>query len=1100
MYRSSLRAKTAVSSAALVALGALVAGGLTAMPAAAAPSPEKKPVAKSELGSKDRQLLAKARRDGERTVTMLVAADRGQNDAVINRLTDLGATVSKREDSLDYVRVQVPISKVEKAAKVDGLTAADLDEVIPLEDPRPGGETGGNGTVDPTPYPAPGAATPQSNPYMPIADTKAAQFQQANPKFDGRGTTIGILDSGVDLGNSALQTTTTGERKVTDWVTYTDPARDAAGNNLDGDPTWVYMDDQVSGPTFTFKGATYSAPAGAYRVGLFNERAPNLGGEVGNDVNRDGNPAGSVGTFAVLWDTTSNTVRVDANQNKNFSDDKAMSDYRTNFDVGAFGTDNPGTAIVESMPFVVQPDKANNAVNIGIVSGAHGSHVAGITAANKMFGGAMTGAAPGAKIKSVRVCLFVAGCTAHALVEGMIYVAQQKVDVINMSIGGLPALNDGNNTRAVLYDRLIDQYKVQMFISAGNSGAGLNTIGDPSVATKVMSVGSYITNETWKSNYGSSTVQNDNMHPFSSRGPREDGGFKPQIIAPGSAVSTVPTWQSPAGACLPHNCPVGYAMFNGTSMASPQAAGAAAALLSAAKQSRVDVEPERLRKVFNSTARFIGNYGAHAQGNGLIDVPAAWNMLKAGVKKDDTITSSVPVNTVLSGFLATPGQGQGIYDREGVKAGDSYTREYTFTRTSGGSKATYNLSWVGNDGTFSSATTISLPRGTAVKLPVSVTPATSGIHSAILNLDDPKTRGVDYQTMNTVVAADQFSVANNFAVTKSGTIARNQAKSFFYAVPAGTPAFKVDIQGGGTTPGAGQIRFLRFHPYGVGIDVNSTPNYYNPPACTPSSAATCNVGQAQSRTVTNPLAGVWEVVVEARRTSDTLEAPFSLTASILGATISPNPDVIASATAGVPVSRSYTLTNKFGAFTGRAVGGGSLGSAKRGQESIANLAQKTHPLQVTAGSSSLRATIGNTSDTAADLDLFVYNCTASGANPETLAGCTLAGQSADGDSEESVTIASPAAGAWSVLVDGFAVPAGTTTYDYVDVFVNSAFGSVSVTDSNALRPAGATWTVPGTVIANAAPAAGRVLLGGVQVRTDANVLVGSSDVVVQQVQ
>lgn len=73
----------------------------------------------------------------------------------------------------------------------------------------------------------------------------------------------------------------------------------------------------------------------------------------------------------------------------------------------------------------------------------------------------------------------------------------------------------------------------------------------------------------------------------------------------------------------------------------------------------------------------------------------------------------------------------------------------------------------------------------------------------------------------------------------------------------------------------------------------------------------------------------------------------------------------------------------------------------------------------------------------------------------------------------------PAAGNWPVLIDGFAVPAGTTTFNYVDVFVNAAFGSVSVRDANALRPAGSLWTVPGTVIANVAPASGRVLLGNV---------------------
>ena len=163
----------------------------------------------------------------------------------------------------------------------------------------------------------------------------------------------------------------------------------------------------------------------------------------------------------------------------------------------------------------------------------------------------MSGAAPGAKIVSVRVCLFIAGCTAHALIEGMIYAAKQaNVDVINMSIGGLPALNDGNNARAVLYDRLIEQYNVQMFISAGNSGAGLNTIGDPSVATKVMSVGSYITNDDLAGQLRLATRRTPTTCTPSRRAVRaRTAAFKPQIIAPGSAISTIPMWQ-PAARCL----------------------------------------------------------------------------------------------------------------------------------------------------------------------------------------------------------------------------------------------------------------------------------------------------------------------------------------------------------------------------------------------------------------------------------------------------------------------------------------------------------------------------------------------------------------------
>ena len=1032
------------------------------------------PPGKGKLSKQERALLASARAEGKSNVTLLIASKAGANGSVASGIQSLGGTIRYRDDSLDYIRALVPTSKVEAVAELSGVQAVELDQVIPLEDPRP------EGAEPPTPQPPPGSSTPNNNPYMPIGDTGASQFRAANPTYDGRGVTVGILDTGVSLDHPSLLTTSTGQAKVVDWVTYTDPFND-------DDPTWVDMAAQVSGSSFTFNAVTYTAPAaGSYRIGLFNERDPRLGGELGNDVNRDGNPPSSSGIFAVLWNTSTNQVWVDTNQNASFADQTAMTDYKVNRDVGTFGTDNLLTDVREAIPFVVQTDGKQKAVNIGIVSGAHGSHVAGIVSANAMFGGAMSGAAPGAKLVSVRVCLFIAGCTSHALIEGMIYAAKQSnVDVINMSIGGLPALNDGNNTRAVLYNRLIEQSGVQMFISAGNSGSGMNTVGDPSVATKVMSVGTYITKDTWQKNYGSDSTFVDNIHGFSSRGPREDGGFKPQIIAPGAAISTTPLWQPGGPVAGTYVLPPGFSMFNGTSMAAPQATGAAALLLSAAKQTGVQKQPVQLRQALNSSARYIDpRYGAYEQGNGLIDVGAAWNLLKTNIKTVD-ISSSVAVNSLLSGFLATPGVGTGIYDREGVTLGSSYTRQYTFVRNSGGGGAvTYNLSLVGNDGTFSlGASTISLSKGVPATLNVTVNPSSVGAHSAILNLNDPSTTGIDYQTMNTVVVPDTFTAGNNYSVTKTGSIGRNQTLSYFFRVPAGTPAFKVDFSGPSATPGTGQARFLRFHPYGVGIDSNASTSCYSP------SAGSCS-GSPLSRTVTNPQAGVWEVTVEARRTSDTASAPYTLTATILGASVSPNPDVIASATIGVPIARSYTLTNLFGAFTGRAVGT-TLGSARTGVFSIANLAQQQYPVAVTAGSTSLRATIGGTSDPAADLDLFVFNCTAG--------PCVLAGQSADGDSEESVTIANPAAGNWVVLIDGFAVPAGTTTYNYVDVFVNAAFGSVSVTDANALRPSGASWTVPGSVTANAAPASGRVLLGNVQVRTDTNVLVGQGDVIVQSV-
>ncbi len=660
---------------------------------------------------------------------------------------------------------------------------------------------------------------------MPTGDTGAAQFALANPSWDGRGVTIGIVDTGISLDHPSLTTTSTGERKIVDWVTGTHPTDE-------NDPTWVNMEAQVSGASFAFGSVTYTAPAnGTYRIGLFNERDPRLGGEVGSDVNRDGNPAGSSGIFAVLWDTATNKVWVDTNQNASFADQAAMTDYKVNFDVQYFGTDNPATAVAERMPFVVQTNGSAKFVNIGIVAGAHGSHVAGIASGNSLFGGQMSGAAPGAKIVSLRACLFIAGCTAHALLDGMIYVAKESnVDVINMSIGGLPSLNDGNNARCIVYTRLIEQSNVQMFISAGNSGSGVNTVGDPSVCGKVMSVGSYISKDSWQRNYGSDSSFVDNLHGFSSRGPREDGDFKPSFVAPGSAISTTPLWQPGGPVAGTYALPPGYSMFNGTSMAAPQAAGAAALLVSAAKQQNVQQQPDQLRQAFTSSARFLDSarIGAYEQGNGLINVGAAWDLLKTNIKTVD-ISSAVPVNTLITGFLATPNVGRGIHDREGVTLGQSYVREYTFTRNSGGGgSTTYNASWVGNDGTFSSAGSISLARGAPTSFPVNVNPSSVGVHSALLNLDDPSTAGIDYQTMNTVVVPDVFTADNNYTLVKSGTIGRNQTKSFFFKVPANTPALKVDLTGPSVTAGTGQVRFLRFHPYGVGHRLELEPGQLLP--------------------------------------------------------------------------------------------------------------------------------------------------------------------------------------------------------------------------------------------------------------------------------
>ncbi|MFJ8533390.1 S8 family serine peptidase [Streptomyces sp. NPDC093591] len=1076
-------ARIAVAAGLVAALSAAgpIPMAMAADPAPAATDPSVKS-AHDKLGSDDADLLAEAKADGDKNVTMMVATAPGQTEKVAEQLDAVGS-VGRTYDKLGYVRATVPTGKADSAiaaaAKLSSVHGIDLREEIPLDDPAVGT---GKSTAAATSYSGPSKSTPAENPYNPSYETGAVDFVEDHPKADGRGITIGILDSGVDLGHPALRKTTTGERKIVDWVTATDPL-------LDSDRTWRPMVTSVSGPTFTYGGKTWTAPAGSYQVSTFLE-SYTTGGDAAGDANRDGDKTDSWG---VLYDAANGTVRVDLNNNNDFGDDTPMKPYKDGFQIGYFGTDDPATDIAERQPFVVQIRKdvpmdplggdwvgqKRDFVNIGVIESEHGTHVAGITAANGLFGGEMNGAAPGAKLVSSRACTWTGGCTNVALTEGMIdLVVNRGVDIVNMSIGGLPALNDGNNARAELYTRLIDTYGVQLVISAGNSGPGANTIGDPALSAKVISVGATISKETWAANYGSVVQKPYAMMPFSSRGPREDGGFTPTLSAPGASINTIQTWLPGAPvADAGYSLPAGYGMLQGTSMASPQAAGASALLLSAAKQKGIALTPAKLRTALTSTADHIKGVQAYEEGAGLINIEDAWDSIRDGATAHE-YTVKAPVDTAIDQFLKTPGFGTGVYDREGgLKAGQKKTYAVTITRTSGADKAIrHELHLENNAGdTFRivGSDEISLGLNKPVTVQVAAKPSSAGIKSAILEVDDPRTEGIDKQVLNTVVVAAPLK----FTYSASGSVQRNSTKSYFVTVPEGAKSLEVAIGG---LKDKSQTRFIAIHPYGVPSDSTSSTTCYN-------NYLGGNGCKPDVRAYADPQPGVWEIEVESRRTSPLLDNPYTLDVTVLGAAFDPETVTVPEAKVGTPATASWKVTNNYAALDGK-LAGGPLGSSKTARPTIAEGATQTTTVEVPAGATSLDVSIGNVSDAAADLDLVVYD-----------AAGTEVGSSADGDSEESVSVAKPAAGKYSIEVIGYAVPAGSTAYDYLDVFYSTALGTVTVDESPVKLGTGDSATVAGSVTAQAAAPEGREFFGQVQLLNARGTVAGVGNVKIEKV-
>ena len=531
---------------------------------------------------------------------------------------------------------------------------------------------------------------------MPKQETGALDFIRKKPEYNGKGVVVAIFDTGVDPGAVGLQTTPDGRPKVIDIVDATGsgdvdmskevkiedgPITGLTGRTLKLNTKWKIPNGKIrigKKPAFELFPGDLLPRIKAHRKKRFQElqskiemsyrariEAINSGRQRGNKADTEKRLAqllaagkshkdlGPICDCVVFHDGKAWRAAVDTDEDGDFSDEKDMTNYRVAQEWDQFDS-------VSLVNFGVNIYENGHVLSIVNDCHPHGTHVAGIVAANYPKTQEFNGVAPGAQIVSVRIGdNFIDGMeTGVGLIRGVKAVLQNKCDLVNMSFGE-PTKTPNRGLIVNYFQELVNKHGVIFIASAGNAGPALSTVGAPGgTTTELIGVGAYVSPKMMAAEYALRTQGAGMGYTWTSRGPTFDGDLGVSLFAPGGAIAPVPQWTLDKSMRM-----------NGTSMASPNCCGNFALALSGLKAKKIKYSPTSVRRAFENTAKPIPSADVFGQGYGLVQVGAAYDALVQNARKPFELT---PLSVAVSGGK------RGIYLREpNETAGEAEPQEFT---------------------------------------------------------------------------------------------------------------------------------------------------------------------------------------------------------------------------------------------------------------------------------------------------------------------------------------------------------------------------------------------------------------------------------------